>query len=168
MEVIKNLSLIVALGQNREIGRNQNLIWRINEDLDFFKRTTMNSHIIMGKNTYESMPKNLRGRKYIVLSKDKDFKLKENQKLFNSLEEVIFFIKNNPSLNFIIIGGGMVYRLFLPYVEKMYITEIKATCEDADTFFPDFDKSNWNINAEEELYCEQNGVSYRHTLYLRK
>ena len=68
---MKNLGLIVAIGKNREIGYQNKLIWRIKEDLDFFKNITMNSYIIMGRTTYESLPKNLSGRKYIILSSNK-------------------------------------------------------------------------------------------------
>ncbi len=72
--VRNNLDLIVAKGKNNEIGYKKDLIWRIKEDLLFFKDVTMNSYIIMGRNTYESMPKKLPGRKYIILSKNENLR----------------------------------------------------------------------------------------------
>lgn len=163
-----NLGLIVAVGQNKEIGSRNNLIWRIKEDLDFFKNVTTDSYVIMGKNTYESMPKNLPRRKYIVLSRSLDFNLELPKIVHHSLEETLEFVSQRKNSDFWVIGGGIVYANFLPYIYSMHITRIYDTCSEADTFFPEFNENEWQENIGEELYCPENGVNYRHVLCLRK
>lgn len=163
-----NLGLIVAAGKNGEIGYQQNLIWRIKEDLTFFKNTTMGSYIIMGKNTYDSMPKRLPGREYVVLSRDNSFILPDNQKLCRSVEETLDFVSSQPDSKFLVVGGGIIYEQFMPYVDYMHITEIEATYPQADTYFPQFNIEEWNKETGEEMYCPDNGVAYKHALYKRK
>ena len=163
-----NMGLIVATGKNREIGCKKDLIWRIKEDLEFFKKVTMNSYIIMGRNTFESIPKNLPGRKYIVLSRDQDFSLETPKIVHRSIAETLAFVSQKNNSTFWIIGGGMIYANFLPYVNKMHITKINESYPAADTFFPEFNKDEWHEKADEELYCSENDVNYGHVLYLKK
>ena len=163
-----NLGLIVAVGESKEIGSKNNLIWRIKEDLDFFKNVTMDSYIIMGRKTYESIPKNLLGRKYIVLSQDKYFNLETPKIINRSIDETLEFVSEKKESNFWVIGGGIIYAKFLPYVFSMHITKIHNINSEADTFFPEFNENEWQENRGEELYCPENNVNYRHTLYLKK
>jgi dihydrofolate reductase len=163
-----NMGLIVATAQNREIGYKKELICRIKEDLEFFKKITMDSYVIMGRNTYESMPKNLPRRKYIVLSRDEKFNLEPPKIVHRSLEETLVFVSQERESTFWVIGGEIIYTNFLPYIDTMHITEISATYPDADAFFPEFNKDEWHENAGEKLYCPKNDVNYRHLLYLRK
>ena len=106
-----NLYLIGAIGKDNELGYNNDLIWRIKEDLNFFKEHTMGNYIIMGRNTYESMPKNLKGRKYIILTSNKDI-VYENALVFNDKESLLEFINSNQDLMFYVIGGSLIYNLF--------------------------------------------------------
>ncbi len=163
-----NMGLIVATAQNREIGYKKTLLCRIKEDLEFFKKITMDSYIIMGKNTYESMPKNLPRRKYIVLSRDEEFNLETPKIVHRSLEETLAFVSKERKSTFWVVGGGIVYTNFLPYVDAMHITEICEAYPDADTFFPKFNKDEWYENAGEKLYCSENDVNYKHVLYLKR
>jgi dihydrofolate reductase len=163
-----NMGLIVAMSQDRAIGHKNELIYRIREDLEFFKKITMDSYIIMGRSTYESMPKSLSRRKYIVLSKNEEFNLKPPKIVHRSLEETLEFVSKEKESTFWVIGGGIIYSKFLPHVSTMHITKINSTYPNADTFFPEFNQDEWIENTGEELYCQENDVSYKHVLYLRK
>ncbi len=163
-----NMGLIAAIAQNREIGYKKELLFRIKEDLEFFKQITMDSYLIMGRTTYESMPKNLPKRKYVVLSRDKEFNLAPPKIVHRNLEETLVFVSQKKESKFWVIGGALIYNDFLPFIDKMYITEISATYPNADTFFPKFNKDEWNRNIGENLYCPENNLNYRHVLYLRR
>lgn len=161
-----NLGLVVARGLNGEIGSQNKLIWRIKEDLNFFKQITMNSYIIMGRKTYESMPKNLIGRKYIILSRDNTFSTDASKIICRGVEDTLFLVSLYPEENFWVIGGGEIYRQFLPYVSCMHITEIFAS-KMADVFFPTFSEENFERNDGKVLISEQN-ISYCHSVLIRK
>src|SRR5690554_4360931 len=103
---MKNLSLIAAIGQNMELGYQNDLIWRIKEDLQFFKEKTMGTYIIMGRKTYESLPKNLPGRKYIVLTSDKNINSSDRLIAFRNIKDILEFIKSMEDSYFYVIGGG--------------------------------------------------------------
>lgn len=163
---MKNLSIIAAVGKNLELGYRNDLIWKIKEDLHFFKEKTMGNYIIMGKKTYESLPKNLPGRKYIVLTSDLTLTSNNKLTIFRNIKEILEFIQSSQESYFYVIGGGQVYSSFLPYVDSMYLTEIDASFEKADTYFPRFDKNEW-IQSSSQLF-EENGLSYKRVLYLRK
>ncbi len=163
-----NMGLIAAIAQNREIGYKKELICRIRDDLEFFKQITMGSYVIMGRNTYDSMPKNLPGRSYIVLSRDEEFNLEQPKIVHRSLEETLAFVTQEEDSMFWVVGGEIIYTNLLPYVDKMHITEICAKYPNADTFFPEFNKDEWQESKGEELFCSENNVHYNHVLYLRK
>lgn len=162
----ENLGIIVAMGNNREIGYQQNLIWKIKEDLKFFKNITMNSYIILGRNTYESMPKNLNGRKYIILTKDNKLIADEQKIICNSIDEILSLVYKENNSKFWVIGGGVVYKEFLPFVNVMHITHIDATYQNADTFFPYFDLNDW-VN-QSEIKCNEDNINYTHNILVRK
>lgn len=163
-----NLGLIVALGQNNEIGYQNQLIWRIKEDLNFFKNVTMNSYIIMGRVTYESMPKNLLGRKYIVLSKDPNYQTDNKIIIHHDINNLLALINQEKDSMFYVIGGGAIYSIFLPYVSLMHLTKINASYPSADAYFPIINDDDWIKESGNTLYCEDHQVSYQHTLYLRQ
>ncbi|MDD3340833.1 MAG: dihydrofolate reductase [Bacilli bacterium] len=163
---MKNLSLIAAIGKNRELGYHNDLIWRIKEDLNFFKHTTMGSYIIMGKNTYNSLPKSLPGRQYMVLTSDPTITATDKLQAFRNLKDILEIVNVHPSDSFYVVGGGQVYNSLLPYVNSMHLTEIQDSYEKADTFFPTFDKEEWTQKASPIL--QENDIEYKHILYLRK
>lgn len=156
------ISIIAAIGKNRELGRGNDLIWHIKEDLKNFKNLTMGKYIVMGKNTYESLPKHLEGRKYIVLSSS--LSEIENGLLFNDFNKLLEFIKDVDE-EVIIIGGASIYKLFLPFSDKLYLTEIDSE-EKADVYFPDFNKEDYECNVVSTN--EVDGLKYSFVIYERK
>lgn len=156
------ISIIAAIGKNRELGRGNDLIWHIKEDLKNFKNLTMGKYIVMGKNTYESLPKHLEGRKYIVLSSS--LSEIENGLLFNDFNKLLEFIKDIDE-EVIIIGGASIYKLFLPFADKLYLTEIDSE-EKADVYFPDFNKEDYECNVVSTN--EVDGLKYSFVIYERK
>ena len=156
------ISIIAAIGKNGEIGKNNELIWHIKEDLQNFKNLTMNKYIVMGANTYASLPKRLEGRKYIVLSNH--LKEIENGLLFKNFDDLIEFI-NKQNEEIMIIGGSSIYKSFIPYADKIYLTEIDDTSE-ADAYFPDFDKSKYRYSVLKEN-CDKE-LKYKFVIYEKK
>jgi len=130
------ISIIVAVGKNRAIGRNNQLLWQIPEDMEHFREITMGRTVVMGDKTFLSIGKPLPGRRNIVVTLDPDF-MAEGVEISNSLEDVLEAAQKT-SEEYFIIGGGQIYALALPHAQKLYITEVDDSPADADTFFPDY------------------------------
>lgn len=158
-----NISLIAAIGKNNELGKDNNLIWKIKGDMKFFKDTTMGHNIVMGRKTFESLPKVLPGRKNIVISSN-DINNSEIE-VYKSIKEFLLKYKDFNSEIFVI-GGASIYRQFYNLASKMYLTEIDATEKDADVYFPKFNVNDW----DKEILCERKEdlLQYKHVLYKRK
>lgn len=156
-----NISLILSVGRNNEIGRGNDLIWHFHADMKFFRETTTGNTVIMGRKTFESLPKVLPNRKNIVISTDKDLKI-EGALVVHSVEEALEAAKDD---NIFVIGGGKIYAEFLPLADKIYLTEIDDQCTDADTFFPAFDKSLYTRTVLGEN--EEDGIKFSHVLYTK-
>ncbi len=154
-----SISIIAAVGKNLELGRGNDLIWQFKEDMKFFKETTMGSAVIMGRKTFESLPKALPGRRNIVISSNPDYKA-EGAEVVSTVEQALNLAENE---RIFIIGGGSIYKQFLQIADKLYLTEIDAACSDADTFFPSFDKSKYKRNCIAEY--DANGAHFEHILY---
>ncbi|WP_054851899.1 dihydrofolate reductase [Olleya sp. ITB9] len=134
------LTMIVAAGQNNEIGKNNDLIWHLRDDLKRFKTLTSGHHIIMGRKTFESFPKPLPNRTHIVISRQTNYNAPEGVIVVNSLDAAIAHAKNDTQP--FIIGGGEIYKLAMPYATKIELTRVHSTF-DADTFFPEVDLNVW-------------------------
>jgi len=159
------IGIIAAIGKNNELGKDNKLIWHIPDDMKFFKKTTLNHKVIMGLNTYNSLPKKgLLGREMIVLTKEKREDL-ENVKFVTDINKLIEEYIDSEEEVFII-GGASIYEQFLPYAKYMYLTEIDLECIDADVFFPKFNKSNWNSDLVEE--GNSNNIDYKIYKYIKK
>ena len=156
------ISIIAAIGKNNELGKNNNLIWHLKEDMKFFKEKTMNHKVVMGRKTYESLPGGLPGRKIIVLSTNP---VDKKVIVFDNINSIVDKYKNNEEEIFIC-GGASIYKQFLPYADKLYLTEIDSEDNEADTFFPEFHKDNWNKSLIEEH--NQKDIKYSIYLYERK
>ena len=158
-----NISMIAAIGKNNELGINGNLIWRFKGDMKFFKETTMGHVVVMGKNTFLSHPKVLPGRKNIVLTKsnidNKDIEI------YRSIKEFLDSYKDFNDEIFII-GGASIYNEFIEYAKKMYLTEIDMNEPNADVFYPNFNKDEWEQEALGTN--EESNIKYKHVLYKRK
>lgn len=161
---MKNLSLIAAIGEGGELGYNNNLIWKIREDLQFYKEMTMGKNIIMGRKTLESMPlQALEGRHPIVLT-SKPLETCTNLEVFHDLDSLLDYV-NDTNKEFMVVGGANVYEELLPYVQVMYLTEIKREAY-ADTFFPYFNEDDWNIIEIGDFL--DNDIPYIRNKYVRK
>jgi len=125
---------IVAVSQDGVIGRNGDLPWRLSGDLQWFKKITMGHTILMGRKTWDSLPKALPGRENWVLSR-KDERA-DGMRLFKSLEEVANYLLDGQTL--FVIGGGEIYRQALPLCHELYITEVHQKVPDGDAFFPEY------------------------------
>ena len=147
------ISLIACVGKNREIGRQGDLCWRFKEDLRFFRDKTIGHKVVMGYNTYKSLGfKALPNRENYVLSRES----LPNPDVITILpnEEAMLVSEMENSLEeWFVIGGGKVYRQFISIADRLYLTEVDSTCEEADTFFPEFDKKEFE--AEELGRFEQ-------------
>ena len=154
-----SVSMIAAVGKNLGLGKNNNLIWHFKEDMKFFKDTTMGHTVVMGRKTFESLPKALPGRKNIVISSNAEYQA-QGATVVTSVEEALQIADNE---EIFVIGGGKIYAEFLPYADKLYLTEINAECADADTYFPQFNKSEY---IKEIINCyDIDGVEFYHVVY---
>ena len=142
------VSLIVAMGRNRVIGKNNSLPWRLPADLRRFKRTTMGHTLIMGRKTYESIGGALPGRKNIVLSKKKDL-TPEGCIVAASMEEAISMAGAGEEV--FVIGGAQVFAEALPIAHRLYVTLIEEDFE-GDVFFPKTDARTW-VEKERESFA---------------
>ena len=156
-----SISMIAAVGKNLELGKGNNLIWHFKEDMKFFKETTTGSSVIMGRKTFESLPKALPNRKNIVITNNRDY-VADGGYVVNSIEKALELAGDNA----FVIGGGNIYSQFLPLAEKLYLTEIDDECADADTYFPQFDKNDYTADFIAEY--EVNDIRFKHICYTKK
>lgn len=138
-KIVDNLTMIVAAGENNEIGKDNDLIWHLRDDLKRFKSLTSGHHIIMGRKTFESFPKPLPNRTHIVITRQSNYKAPDGVIIVNSIEDAINIAKKDSQP--FIIGGGEIYKQAMPYASKIEITRVHATFPEADTFFPKIDTS---------------------------
>lgn len=159
------ITLIAAIGKNREIGKGPDLLWRLKGDLERFKAVTTGAPIIMGRKTYESIGRPLPKRVNIVITRDTSFK-KEGVVVVHSVERALEVAANlNPERIFVI-GGGEIYRQALPYADTLDITHIDAEDPAADVFFPPFEDEFTKTDEEESQ--EEDGILYQWATYNRK
>lgn len=152
------VSLIVAMDSNRGIGKNNDLMWHLPADMNFFKETTKNQIVVMGRKNYDSIPEKYRplpNRLNVILTRNKDFKA-ENCLVFNSLNDCLDHFKDEKERKVFIIGGGEIYKIALDSncLNEMYITFVNGVF-DADTFFPKFDESEWKKQVLNEQSIDE-------------
>ena len=141
------LTMIAAAAKNDALGKDNDLIWHISEDLKRFKRLTSGHAIIMGRKTFESMPKALPNRTNIVLTNKKDYQ-PEGAIVVHTIEDALNLVKDDTQP--FIIGGGEIYRLFMPYCDRIELTRVHHNFE-ADVFFPKIDLNQWKEIARENI-----------------
>lgn len=162
---MKNISMIASVGKNLEIGRNNQLLWPIKEDLKFFKDQTMGKPIVMGMSTFESMNRRqLPGRQSVILTR-KNIELDKGITIVHSIDELLKYIEDYKE-EVMIIGGAAVYKQMIDYADKLVLTEVDRNCFDADAYFPRFNKDEWNREVLSEH--EDNNIKYKHLVYTRK
>lgn len=138
------ISLIAAHTLNRVIGRNNDLPWKLPQDMKFFMQTTKGHHVVMGRRNYDSLPAKFRPlpeRVNLVLTRQENFKA-EGCRVVHTLNEAIQIAREAGEEELFMIGGAEIYAMSLPIADKLYLTEIQAELE-GDTFFPEFDQSQW-------------------------
>lgn len=139
--------MIAAMGEDRALGKDNDLLWHLPDDFKRFKDLTSGHKIIMGRKTYESFPKPLPNRLHIIITRDQEYNAPyENCITVHSMEEAINKVRDD-ALSFII-GGGEIYKLGEPFANKIELTLVHAAFPDADTFFPEIDQSKWKLTAE--------------------
>ena len=158
---MKSLNLIVAKGSDGSIGKDGDLLWHLSADLKHFKAVTMGHAVVMGRRTWESLPKGaLPGRTNIVVSRNPQFQAPGAQ-VYPSLEEALeaaYRVDPEP----FIIGGGTLYAATLPMATRLYLTEVEATYPQADTRFPALDPAMWRTEEEEPRATDpKSGLTYR-------
>lgn len=153
------ISIIAAVGRNYELGRNNDLIWHFHKDMVFFRETTIGSTVLMGRKTFESLPKALPKRRNIVITNDKNY-IAEGAEVCHSVDDALELCKND---NVFVIGGGKIYQQFIDMADSLYLTEVEAECDDADTYFPTFNKADYSREVLAEH--EENGIRFSHVLY---
>jgi len=158
------LSIVVAKAKNNIIGKDNKLLWHLSDDLKRFRALTEEHAIIMGRKTFESLGKVLPNRKHIVFSNNPDFKVNdENVEVVHSLLQIQEYIESEEEA--FVIGGAMMYNFLMPYVSKMYVTEIEKEFE-GDTFFPRIDDQKWKeISREKGPEDGENNFEYNYVIY---
>lgn len=166
--MINEIALIVAYNKNKGIGKDGELLYHISDDLKHFKDITSNYPVVMGRKTFESLPKGpLPNRTNIIVSRRN--KHYDGAICFDNLGLVLDYVVNNNYDKLFFIGGGEIYKevLKLNWITTMYITYIDDD-KDADTFFPNFNKEDWNIVENIENIDPKTGLKYYFQKYIKK
>jgi dihydrofolate reductase len=139
-------TIVVAISKNYAIGKDNELLWRLPDDFRFFKQVTLDHVVILGRKTFDSLPGLLPRRTFVIITRQEDYQAPEGHYAVNSLEEALSLCEiQKQEKEVFIIGGGTIYKESLDknLIDKMHITEVMASIEGADTFFPEFDRSLW-------------------------
>jgi dihydrofolate reductase len=161
------LSLIVAVAQNGVIGRDNQLIWHLPNDLKQFKRLTTGHPIIMGRKTFDSIGKPLPNRTSIVITRSKEWK-HEGVVVVHSVEEAIAVAQQTQTDEAFVIGGAEIYRKMLPLVNKLYLTEVRADFE-GDAYFEELMAEEWEeVNRVAHPADEKHSVPFDVVALVRK
>ena len=159
----KHISIIVAIASNYAIGKDNDLLWHISKDLKRFKEITKNHYIIMGKRTYYSLPVMPLPNRVIMILTDDIGESIDNCVMAYSIEDAIEKMDSDKE-NFII-GGGSIYKQFMPLANKLYITRVHKNFE-ADTFFPEISEKKWELTSSENIDDDnQNDFKYTFEIY---
>ena len=161
----KSITIIVAAAENNAIGKDNDLIWSLPNDLKRFKKLTSGHSIIMGRKTFDSFPGLLPKRKHIVISRNKNISFSDEVTVVNNFEDAIR--ETGDDENPFIIGGGQIYKLAMDLVDKIELTRVHEEFK-ADTFFPKIDKDKWElINEEFNEKDERHQFSFTYKTYIK-
>ena len=155
-KVRKNLTLIVAAGENDAIGKDNKLIWHLSDDLKRFKSLTSNHCMIMGRKTFETFAKPLPNRTHIVITRQQNYKVPSGVIVVHNLEDALDAAKNDEQP--FIIGGGEIYKEAMRYADKIELTRVHGSF-DADAFFPKIDSSDW-METQNNLHQKDENHAY--------
>lgn len=159
------ISIVVAMSENRVIGRAGEMPWRMSNDLKRFKRITMGHHIVMGRKTFDSIGRPLPGRTSVVISRTATYD-DPQIKVARSLPEAIEIAGDDDEI--FITGGAQIYAEAVPLADRIYLTQIHCEIEDGDTFFPEIDWRQYKVEEDEaHLADEKNEYNYNFLIYER-
>lgn len=162
-----NIALVVAAAENNAIGNNNQLLWRLPNDMKFFKNTTWGMPVIMGRKTFESLGKPLAGRTNIVITRQENWSVPGVQ-VVKDLEDAIAASADTDAKEAYVIGGGEIYALALPLAQRIYLTRVHATLE-GDTYFPAFERSQWELLSNLDFPAdEKHAYAYSFQVWARK
>ena len=163
--------VIVAIADNNAIGKNNDLLWHISEDLKFFKRTTMGCPVIMGRKTFESIGRPLPKRTNIVVSRS-GYDAPEGVVVVPSLEGAFEYVGNVVSSDVervFVIGGGQIYAQAIGMADRLIVTHVHTAIEDADTFFPSIDPFVWTVAGRSEMHTDpETGYNFEFVEYVKR
>ncbi len=158
------ISLIAAVSKNMVIGKDNKMPWHLTEDLQYFKKMTLGKPIIMGRKNHQSIGQTLPKRHNIILTRSTNY-FAEGCTVVYSLEDALDAASTDAD-EIMIIGGGDIYKLFLPMADKLYITEIDKVIE-GDVYFPEFDRDEWQQTSKTPGVSE-NGINYHFVTYEKR
>lgn len=156
------INMIACKNNFDYIGKDNKMLYHIPKDLAFFKRKTVNHIIIMGRKTFESLPDLLPNREHWVITRDTSF---NKTRSFSSIDDVLEAI--DPNVDYYIIGGGEIYKQFMPYANCLYITEVDDF-KMGDVRFPSIDMTKWNLSISRTDFDEKSGLNIIFKKYLKK
>lgn len=160
------VSCIVAVAKNNVIGKDNDIPWYLPADLQYFKKTTINHHIIMGRNCFDSIGRPLPKRPNIIVTRD-PFLISSNCYIAHSIPEALYIAQSNGEEEVFIIGGGQIYNQSVSLWDKLYITEVDINPE-GDVFFPELDFQEWAlITSEGHRKDDKNPYDYTFRIYER-
>ena len=161
----KSITIIVAAAENNAIGKDNDLIWSLPNDLKRFKKLTSGHSIIMGRKTFDSFPGLLPNRKHIVISRNKNISFSDEVTVVNNFEDAIR--ETGDDENPFIIGGGQIYKLAMDLVDKIELTRVHEEFK-ADTFFPKINEDKWKLIHEEfNEKDERHQFSFTYKTYIK-
>lgn len=163
------INIIAAMGLNREIGKNNNLLWNLPNDMKRFKELTQNNFVLMGSNTYYSIGKPLSNRQNIVFSRKIKHNFPNDVYVYNSIEDILHEYENyaDKQVDMWIIGGQSIYEQFIDVADYLYLTIVHQTFNQADTYFPKFNIEDWKIiehidnKADDQHLYDYSFVTYK-------
>ncbi len=161
------ISLVVAISNNYAIGKDNQLMWSLPNDMKHFKNITWALPVVMGRKTFEGLKKPLPGRKNIVLSTKKNLTI-EGAIVTNSLADVAFLVKEMDVKEMMVIGGGEIFELYFPKANKIFLTRVNTAME-GDTYFPEINDKEWTLTSKvENLADEKHAFDYSFEIWERK
>ena len=163
------LSLVVAASTNNAIGKNNQLLWQLPNDLKFFKNVTWAMPVAMGRKSFDSLGgKPLNGRLNIVITRQKDFAA-DGIVVVHNFNDAVFLAQQHDYKELMILGGGEIYKEAMPVADKIYITRVHAVFNDADTFFPEIDPSKFQLTSNQDFFKDdKHAYDYSFQLWEKK
>ncbi len=162
------ISLIGAASENNVIGRDNWMPWDLPAELAYFRNVTKGKTVIMGRKTYDSVGRPMPNRHNIILTREADLKI-EGVDVVTSIEEALELAKKGNLDEIFVIGGEQIYKLAMPYANRIYLTRVHTTIENGEAFFPEFNEAEWEMVKSEKYEADdENTIPFTMMVYERK